>query len=237
MKKLRIFIFIISCLGCTELLQGQNNDEAIVEQDSAKVITTYGLRVGVDLSKTAISYLDEDNKGFELTGDFGFKPNLFAAIEVGYHEKTNEEDYLNFSTKGSYVKLGINYNAYDNWIGMKNEIFIGFRYAIGFFSQTLNSYTPNMDGTYFIPEEISAGTEFSDLDAHWVSMIIGLKVETLKNLYLGMSVNVSRLVKSTEPENFKNLFIPGFNRVYSNDMGAGFNYSISYMIPLLKKEK
>ena len=213
MRQLRIFIFFISCTG---FLHAQETESLTVEQDSVKRITTYGLRVGADLSKVAYAYLDDDNKGFEIIGDIGFKPNLYAAVELGYMEKTSEEDYINF---------------------MQNEIYIGFRYALGFFSHTLNNYTPNMYGSYFNPDEVSPGTEFEDLDAHWFSIIVGIKVETLKNLYLGMNVSVNRLIKSTEPENFMNLYIPGFNRVYSNDVGAGFNYSISYMIPLLKKER
>lgn len=234
MKQLLIFIFIISC---STFLYSQETEQAIEEQDSIKKITTYGLRIGVDLSKPVISYLNDDYKGFEIIGDFGFKPNLYVAVEIGYQEKNTVEDYLDFSTEGSYLKAGINYNAYENWAGMQNEIIIGFRYGLSFFSQTLHSYTPNMDGTYFITEQVDADTKFSDLNAHWVSMVVGLKVETLKNLYLGMSVSVNKMIKSTEPENFKNLYVPGFNRVYSNDVGAGFNYSISYMIPLLKKER
>jgi hypothetical protein len=33
------------------------------------------------------------------------------------------------------------------------------------------------------------------------------------------------------------LYIPGFERVFSNDTGFSFNYSISYLIPIYKKNK
>ena len=35
--------------------------------------------------------------------------------------------------------------------------------------------------------------------------------------------------------NFDNLYIPGFNRTYEGKFGAGFNYSVSYFLPLYKK--
>ncbi|MFT7252531.1 MAG: hypothetical protein ACI9FW_002293, partial [Flavobacterium sp.] len=40
-----------------------------------------------------------------------------------------------------------------------------------------------------------------------------------------------------KPNNFDNLFIPGFNRTYDGKFGTGFNYTVSYMIPIYKKNK
>lgn len=234
MKLLRIFIFIISF---SSVLHAQEEELITEDQDSIKKNVTYGLRFGVDLSKPVISFLEDDNKGFEFIADFKFKTNLYAAVEIGYQEKNTKEDYLDFTTDGSYVKIGINYNAYDNWAGMENEVFLGIRYGMGVFNHTLHSYTPNLEGTYFITEELEPGTEFTDLDAHWVSFIVGIKVETFNNLYLGMNVSVNRMINSSEPDNFLNMHVPGFNRVFSNGVGAGFNYSISYLIPLFKKAK
>ena len=147
------------------------------------------------------------------------------------------EDYLNFTTTGSYIKLGVNYNAYDNWIGMNNQIYIGARYAFSFFEHTLNSYTPNVNGTYFIPDSVNAGTNFTDLNAHWLEFLFGMKVETFKNLFLGAQFSVKKIITTKEPDNFKNLYIPGFNRVFSNDLGVGFNYTVSYSLPIFNKYK
>jgi hypothetical protein len=64
-----------------------------------------------------------------------------------------------------------------------------------------------------------------------------MKVETFKNLYLGTQISIKKIISTKEPTNFKNLYIPGFNKVFLNDMGIGFNYSISYLIPVVKKTK
>jgi hypothetical protein len=37
---------------------------------------------------------------------------------------------LNFTTKGSYLKVGFDYNAYENWLDMENVISIGMRYGL-----------------------------------------------------------------------------------------------------------
>ena len=37
------------------------------------------------------------------------------------------------------------------------------------------------------------------------------------------------------PDNFKSLYVPGFNRVFETETGFGFNYTISYIIPFFNK--
>jgi len=230
MTQRHILLFFINILFTITVISQE-------EQDTIKVKENYGIRVGVDLSKPITSFLETENKGLEIVSDFRILKNYYAAVELGFLDKTTSEDYINFTTKGSYIKAGFNYNAYENWAGMNNEIYIGLRYGLSFFSQTLNSYTPNVNGTYFIPETLEPNTEFNDLTAHWVEFVFGMKVETLKNLYLGVSISFNNLINTTDPENFKNLQIPGFNRVFLNNSGVGFNYTISYLIPLIKKNK
>ena len=64
-----------------------------------------------------------------------------------------------------------------------------------------------------------------------------LKAELFNNLYLGFSLRLNYLVSNKRPENFDNLYIPGFNRTYDGKFGAGLNYTISYFIPIYKKNK
>lgn len=228
MKQLFILLFFISFLGTSTAQQ---------KTDTVKTKESYGLRVGIDLSKPLISFLEPESKGLELVGDIRVLRNYYAAVELGFEDKTSKEDYMNYTTKGSYIKAGVNYNAYKNWKGMTNEIYIGVRYGFSIFNQTLNSYTPNVKGTYFIPAVVLPNTEFKDLSAHWVELVFGLKAETLKNLYLGFSFSFKTMISTKEPDNFKNLYVPGFNRVYLNDTGFGINYTLSYLIPIIKREK
>lgn len=230
MKQQLILLFFISFLVSATTTAQQ-------KADTVKTKESYGLRVGVDLIKPVISFLEEGAKGLELVGDVRVLNNYYAAVELGYEDKTNKEDYINFTTKGSYIKAGVNYNAYKNWVGMTNEIYVGARYGFSLFNQTLNSYTPNVKGTYFIPVEMQPNTEFKDLSAHWAELVFGMKAETLKNLYLGFSFSFKKMISTKEPENFKNLYVPGFNKVNLNDTGFGMNYTLSYLIPIVKKEK
>jgi len=120
---------------------------------------------------------------------------------------------------------------------MENEIYIGFRYGLGSFSQTLHQYTINNDPTFDSFQSKKEGRKFENLTAHWAEFVVGLKAEVLNNLFLGFSFRGKKMIRSKQPENFKNLFVPGFNDVSLNGAGFGFNYTISYLIPLYKKAK
>ncbi len=205
--------------------------------DSLKIKNPYSLRLGVDISKPIMGFFNKDFSGFEIAGDFRFKNRYYLASEIGFTQKTTSEEYINFTTKGTYLKIGANYNAYNNWLDMKNEIFIGFRYGFSNFNQTVNSYAINQYGTYFDEYAVQNPIQFDNLTAHWAELVLGIKVETFKNLYLGASASFNTLIKTTDPENFQNLYIPGFNKRHLNSSGAGFNYTISYQIPLYKKVK
>lgn len=206
-----------------------------VKKDTITYKTGYGIRVGVDISKPIKAILDDSYSGFEIVGDYRVSKSWYIATELGFEEENTIEDFSNSTAKGSYIKLGANYNAHENWLDMNNEIFVGFRYGFSIFENTVNSYTPNSGNTYFSSNQITDSFSEDGLTAHWAELQLGLKAETLKNLFLGLSVSYKVGVSIDNPKNFKTLFAPGFNRVYANNSGFGFNYTISYLIPFVKK--
>ena len=206
------------------------------EKDSIVFKDSYGLRVGIDLYNPISSFIDNSRKGLELVGDYRISKKFYIAAELGYTEKTTDLDLLNFTTNGQYIKAGLDYNTYENWLNMENIIYFGFRYGFSTFNQTLNRGIINNDP--FLPEqEITTPREYNSLNAHWAELVVGLKAEILHNVYLGFSFSGKKMITTKEPIGFKNLFVPGFNRVFLNDSGFGLNYTISYLIPIYKKNK
>lgn len=230
------FIFLVS-VGWS-----QSKPVDLQPKDTLQKTERYGIRAGIDLSKILQSTLDEDYTGFELVADYRLKSNLYLAAELGNEKATKQEDLYNFTASGSYLKFGVDYNTYENWFGMSNLIYIGGRYAFSSFSQTLNNYQVFSTDRYFEEGEFANGSDvpvaFSSLSASWLEAILGVKVELFSNIYLGASVRLGLLVSNKEPENFQNLWIPGFNKVTDNSkFGSSYNYSITYFIPLYKKKK
>ena len=210
--------------------------------DTLEYKQPYGLRVGIDLSRPLTSFLNEDYTGLEFVGDYRLSQKLYVAAELGNEKKTKQEDTYNFTTSGSYIKVGVDYNTYGNWYGEQNMITIGGRYAISSFSQTVNNYQIFQSDRYWSPDGFVDGSggarEFSGRSKSWIEAVVGIKMEIFKNLYLGGSVRMGILVSDPKEEEFWNLFIPGFNKVTDGSrFGVGYNYSITYLVPLYKKTK
>ena len=194
----------------------------------------YGLRLGVDLFKLTRMLYEEDYRGIELVGDYRLTRKHYLAAEIGNEEKTVDEDQLNFTTNGTYLKVGFDYNTYENWLNMENIISIGLRYGVSSFSQTLNNFEIYNPNNYFEEILLLPGEKYDGLTAQWIEVIAGTKVKVINNVFVGFNFSLKYLVSQKVPDSFDNLYIPGFNRTYDGKFGVGFNYTISYFIPLYK---
>ncbi|GEQ86566.1 hypothetical protein ULMS_20740 [Patiriisocius marinistellae] len=234
MKTLRILLFFISTVLISNISVAQT--ETIEPNDTITQPIKYGLRVGVDISKPIRSLLDKDYSGFEITGDFRFREKFYLAAEIGNEKKDYFEPNLNASTSGSYIKLGVDYNAYNNWLGLNNAIFTGLRYGASSFKQELLAYTIYTTNQTFPTTAIVEPQEFTGLTASWVEFIAGVKTEIYKNLYLSINVQLKRQIGEKTPEGFDNLYIPGFNKTYDfSEFGVGYGYTVSYLVPIFTK--
>jgi len=218
------------------LLSVLGQAQEVKKADSIKPKTErYGLRLGVDLFKLSRTFTEKDYRGLELVGDFKLTRKHYLAAEIGNENKTVDDDRLNFTTKGTYLKAGFDYNAYQNWLGMHNMIYVGLRYGVSTFSQTLNTFSVYNPHPYFgASPTLVSGDKYDGLSAQWIEVVAGVKAEIVQNLYVGFSLRLNNLITNKTPENFDNLYIPGFNRTYGGKFGAGFNYTISYFVPIFK---
>lgn len=233
MKYISKFSFSI----CLVLLSFISNaqEKATTKKDSIPPKKErYGLRLGVDLFKLTRMLYEEDYRGIELVGDYRLTRRHYLAAEIGNEEKTVDEDQLNFTTSGTYLKVGFDYNTYENWLNMENIISIGLRYGVSSFSQTLNNFEIYNPNNYFEEILLLPGEKYDGLTAQWIEVIAGTKVKVINNVFVGFNFSLKYLVSQKVPDNFDNLYIPGFNRTYDGKFGVGFNYTISYFIPLYK---
>jgi len=205
----KYFISICLLFVFAENYSQEQKKDSIISQEKDTVIykTNYGLRLGMDISRPLFSSLYSNYNGLEIVADYRIKKNVYIAAEIGFEEKTSIEDYSNSTSKGNYIRLGLNYNAYDNWLDMNNEIFVGYRYGFSLFNQTLNNYTTNVsdleNGSYFPAVLNTVGQASTSLNAHWSEFMIGIKAETLQNLFIGFSFSYKILMSVKDPENFK----------------------------------
>ena len=234
MKKVFILKYIISFFAAIivfPLFSQKENDSTITK-------SIYGLKIGMDLSKQIRMLTEPDYKGLVLMGDYRLMDKLFVAFELGTEDKLIENEVLNFKTKGSFIKIGANYNVYKNLEDLENEIYVGLRLGTSNFDHKLNSFKVYNTNQYWNQNEIVNYEEFQNLNSTWFELIFGFKAEVINNTYLGISLRLKRLLDQNEPPNFSNLYIPGFNKVLeNNNIGVGITYSLQFRFPIYKKKK
>lgn len=225
----------------------KNADSTAVNAATVKK-DRYGIRIGVDLHRLSRSFYEDGFRGVELVADYRLTKKIYAAAEMGNLKYTVDDVQVNFTTSGNYLKVGFDYNVYENWLDMENMIYVGGRYGFSTFSQKLNSYrvyqNSSLDDTvdttiptnYFDEVTIQSDRTYDGLTAHWVELVGGVKAKLFNNLFLGFSVRLNGLINDKKPADFDNLYLPGFNRTYDGNFGVGFNYTLSYLIPLYKKQ-
>lgn len=239
MHMLKYFISLICFFLFTRTSYSQEKKKVIeVEKESVSKFynpKTYGLRLGIDVLKPILSYTRNNFNGVEIIADYRLKTQIYVAAEAGYMDRTIQENNFNFSVNGTYLTTGINYNLYTNWLNMDNEIYVGARYGFSLFDSTLNNYTVFQNGEYFAPKKVNTPTKYVNLNAHWAELVVGIKTEIFKNLFLGFMLSVNKIINTKDGNNFKNTYVPGFGKITKNGSGANMNYTISYRIPLYQK--
>ena len=240
MKKRQIYLFIISLIIPSSMVFSQTESEL---NDSLttknKILNINKIRFGFDVFKPIKSSSEGDNLNYEIVGDLQITDNLYLAAEYGLIDRLIEDENINFNSNGSFLRFGFDYNMFKNWVGMNNAIFVGLRYGSSNFSNKIVSYNVRNSDAYFsnFVDNNYQTIDHSNLTGSWLEIIAGVKVETFNNVYLGFSLRLNKLLSTQKPENFDNLYIPGFNKVTDdNTFGSGFNYTLTYSIPLRKKK-
>ena len=240
MKKRQTYLFIISLIIPSSMVfsqaESELNDSLTIND---KILNINKIRLGFDIFKPIKSSSDGDNLNYEIVGDLQITENLYLAAEYGLTDRLIEDENINFNSNGSFLRFGFDYNMFKNWVGMDNSIFLGLRYGTSNFSNKIESYNVRNSDAYFsnFVDNNYQTIDHSNLTGNWLEIVAGVKVETFNNVYLGFSLRLNKLLSTQKPENFDNLYIPGFNKVTDdNTFGSGFNYTLTYSIPLRKKK-
>jgi len=224
MKNISGYIFKASLLLLTAAVLCQ----PLSGQDTLR---TYGPRIGLDLARFIYYFTDPAQIGAEISADFEVYKNVYPVIELGYSTMEESTDLFDYTSGGSYARIGLDYNV----LAMKDRsvhhtFIVGARYGFSPFTQK----TENMfiESGYW--GDLILDSYESSLRGHWVELVAGLKAEVAANLFLGWSLRYKILLNPEMDPKVTPQLIPGYG-LGTNNRGFGFSYSIFYKIPLFKK--
>jgi len=226
---LKYFISTLVTLSCIAI-----ETNATVSNDSLK---KFGIRIGTDLQKIIRSASSQKYNGISFNADIRFKESIFLFSEIGNEKKMVEYSSVDSETSGNYLKIGLQFKLNKDIIGLRNLIYSSFGLGISSFDQTIFRYNiyniySDLWGEFTNTDAIN----LENLNANWIEIGFGVKTEIINNLYLGIELQLKNLISQENKNDIANFYIPGFNRTYeSSNFGTGFNYSLTYLIPIIKK--
>jgi len=185
-----------------------------------------GIRIGVDVSKPVLYLMyNRERMGFEATADVHIKGNIFATAEAGWLSVNLDKPDFHYRENGLYGKLGVDYNQLKSRRPYNNDIvYTGVRYGFSTFIQQGEGI--HIPGHYW-PDATNQLIPKNTLNAHWVELLLGVKAEVLRNLYLGMTFRFKFMLVAPKDKYCTPYQIPGYGSGYER-YALGINYYLSY---------
>ncbi|MEZ2443873.1 DUF6048 family protein [Chitinophaga sp. RCC_12] len=189
------------------------------------------VRIGVDLSRIVSAIYYPYRKEVTAVADARINSNLYAAFEAGYANTPYSDTNYTYKGNGMFVTLGVDYNFLKRqYVSEKNMFYVGFRYGFSHFNYSVPTYS--IKNTYW-GDNLTGSVPKTAVNAHWVELLVGLKVEVLKNFFMGWNIRERILVNNVKTDNMTPLVIPGFGNGSKRSV-FDVQYTISYAIPFYR---
>lgn len=212
---------------CIVNIQAQR--KIIENKDTTKQVPFYnGFYVQADVASIIMSARsNKETYSYEAGIQVDIKHKYYPVIEAGFgsSDKTSLKNY-EFTTSAPYARVGMDFNLLKKKKDSKptNNLFLaGLRLGMSNFNYKISNLS--VTDSYWGGSE-SVFTSNYNTTKFWWEIVAGVKVEVIKNIYMGWSARKRILItKDTEGDIFP-YYIPGFG---VNSTGNwGLNYTIGY---------
>lgn len=233
---LKISSYISSLLICfTALSVNAQKPKILPDKDTTPLFN--GLTIQVDAASVVSSAISNgETYSYEAGAQVDLKHKYFPIFELGYGgaNKTSN-DNINFNTKGSFERIGVDINMLRPKKGQKptNNLFVvGVRLGMTNFHYNINNVSITDD--YW---NESKTFNYSDIGVTklWYEIVAGIHVDVGKNIYMGWIVRNKNLISQDVAGNLAPWYIPGFG--INNGTNWGFSYTIGYRLQIVSKNK
>ncbi len=189
-----------------------------------------GIAIGIDLAPFITHLFTNERFGVEANARYTLNRKWQAVAELGYENVEIDEEKISYSSNGSFMRLGFDYNLFKvEEVGNNDNILLGLRYGVAFQDHECPGFTIKED--YWGDYQAALGS--STVDSHWAELVFGLRSEVLKNIYMGWSVRVRTVISVGKDDVLEPYSIPGYGR-RDRSTNLGFTYTLEYHIPFKK---
>ena len=198
------------------------------------------LRVGVALNDILRTVSNGQDTRYSGQADLAFGRFMLVG-EYGVVETSQENNpeissvpAFTYESQGSFFRAGVDVNLLkdrerNTYDAQDDVLLFGLRFGRAQTDDQLEFQTDDpVWGT------TTATQENNGLATTWVEMTTGVKVEVVKNVFLGYNLRFKFARNFSDEPTLLPYFIPGFGRS-DREERFGFDYSIFYRIPLRRQ--
>jgi hypothetical protein len=222
-----IYKYTISILLCVFVLFAKAQDKKPQEPKPA-VPWWNGMFVQVDVaSPVASAFSNGESFSMEAAAQLTIKKKYYPIVELGFANINKFTANNNgFDGGGLFGRVGVDFNLLKQKENSKptNNLFLaGVRLGMSNFNYDITNLS--------IVDDYWGGSEaliYNNKNATkvWYEVVAGVRVEVLKNMYMGWTVRNKNQITSDTDGSVSPWYIPGFGHNASNSWG--FNYIIGY---------
>ena len=214
-------IFIAAGWGCK--LQAQDT-----------IMFPLKLRAGLDLMGASKYFYDKGNANLEVFFSADRNEKLSAIFIAGKgdyaYSRCRDDSFMmyDFNSKGIYFKTGVDFNLLNpKKAAGKYSFGVGLRYGVTNYSYDATEINfENYWGRY------QTSIQKNRAWGHYLEAAPTIRAEVFKNLSLGWSVSIKKLISSGTGKDIKPVYIPGYG-----DGSKSFSFALNYSIMWSKQYK
>lgn len=224
----RTFAYIISCI----LLSSFSAD--ILAQDTVQF--PMKVRIGFELLGASKYFYEKERTNLEAFVSADLNDRVSAVFTAGKsdhsYSRYRDTSFLmyDFKTQGSYFKAGFDINLLKaNKSQGKYFVGMGIRYGLSHFKYELPVITTE---NYWGRAQTSVPmtSEWS----HFIEFTPGVRAEFIKNVSMGWTVSLRKMIDPGTGRHLKPVFLPGYGNG-ARSFSPGINYYIIWSIPFKTK--
>jgi len=239
LKTLKYISSLIFCMLMVYSVQAQKiKIQKKTVSDSIPVPFFNGIIVEGDVASVASSVLSNGGTySYEGAVKIDLKHKFYPTFEFGYAGADKHTvDNVGFNTNGVFWRGGIDINMLKQKKAanaINSMLLLGLRLGVSSFNYNISNVT--------IADEYWGGPvqamNYNNLSTTkvWLELTAGIRVEVLKNIYMGWTIRNKNLLTSNVDGAVTPWYIPGFGTNKSTNLGL--NYTIGYKFQLPSKRK
>jgi hypothetical protein len=232
-----ITLTIIGLLIYQYIVAQQTNSKPSNTQ-TKQALEIKGIRIETDLGSMLYSALSttKTTNNQQLGCIINISNKFYPTFEIGRSSTLKMmNDNSSFSTNGIYEKFGLDFRLNKPTEGGKpsnNLILLGLKLGMSSFNYSIKDL--KLKDEYWGGE---SNINYLDqqTNKYWFEITGGIRVEVLKNTYIGWSVRYKSLLSTNENGSVYAWYIPGFGVNVKETPSWEFNYMIAYQFNIPKR--